>query len=312
VASGFSFRRLRYTKDCQGYPCVEPINQNEIIVGDWSGTLFWITLAPLAIKNKAFVATRIMGEPACTTLASLVLAPANPMLCAVATRGGFAAIWDRENNKVTHIASDSGPVHSVAWLGDTGYLLLGTGKYPLSAEVWQARLEAWKVDEAEPSLLATIALPGVCVSAIAPCPDESGQIVAFSGMRSQHQGFITLLNANSFFPQSFFDLPGLVDRVESTEQLILASGRDNIRAISREEGKEKWVHKVAGELADFAFDPECQQLLLSNGELISAVDGEVVEKCPALAECSCVRTRPDGGFVAVSRKGLIGVWEERE
>jgi hypothetical protein len=51
------------------------------------------------------------------------------------------------------------------------------------------------------------------------------------------------------------------------------------------------------------------QLLLSTGELISAGRGRVVENWPVLDECCCIRPRPEGGFVGVSRSGMIGVWE---
>jgi hypothetical protein len=56
-------------------------------------------------------------------------------------------------------------------------------------------------------------------------------------------------------------------------------------------------------------ESDSHQLLLSTGELISAGRGRVIENWPVLDECCCIRPRPEGGFVGVSKAGMIGVWE---
>jgi hypothetical protein len=109
---------------------------------------------------------------------------------------------------------------------------------------------------------------------------------------------------------SVFDLPfAMAGRVECSEELILVCNRGAVRAISREDGGEKWCHETAGVFTDFAYDIDSHQLLLSTGELISAGRGRVVENWPVLDECCCMRLRPEGGFVGVSKAGTIGVWE---
>ena len=129
-------------------------------------------------------------------------------------------------------------------------------------------------------------------------------------MKSQNRGFVSILNASSLLPISVFDLPvAIVSRVECTEELIFVSSAGAVRAIRRENGGEKWCHKTADETTDFAYDADSHQLLLSTGELISAGRGRVVATWPVLDDCCCIRPRPEGGFVGVSKSGMIGVWD---
>jgi hypothetical protein len=306
-----SFEKVRYTNDYPGVPCLAAVSQNEVIVGDYSGNLVRVQLSPFAVKSTAFVADKILGDMLIShTLRSLATPPDDTLLCAAATMGNHAAVWNSGGGKVCRVVPEDAPVHSVAWLRDSTYLLLGTGYYPLdSVTRRQARIELWKMDGDEPSYEDRVALPGTCIDAIAlskhPC-----QIVAFSGMRSQDQGFLSVLDATSLLPKSVFGLPfALAHRVECSEMLIFVCNRGAVRAISREDGGEKWCHGAAGELTDFAYDDDSFELLLSTGELISAGTGQVEENWPVLDECCCIRPRPEGGFVGVSRSGMIGVWE---
>lgn len=308
-----SFEKVRYTNNCEGYPCIAAVSQNEVIVGDWSGSLVRVQIAPFAVKGTAFVAGKLFGTTLInSTLRSLATPSDDTLLCAAATRGQHAAVWESGGSKVCHVVPEDGSVHSVTWLKGSKYLLLGTGDYPLDSRVRrQARIEVWKMDD-EPSCVDRVALPGTCVDAIAVSEDESCRIVAFSGMRSQDQGFLSVLDARSLLPKSVFDLPfAMAGRVECSEELILVCNRGAVRAISREDGGEKWCHQTAGTFTDFAYDIDSHQLFLSTGELISAGRGRGVEKWPVLDECCCMRPRPEGGFVGVSKSGMIGVWETK-
>ncbi|WP_088253230.1 hypothetical protein [Fimbriiglobus ruber] len=304
-----SFDQARYIGNCQGYPCLAAVSQNEVIVGDWSGNLVRVRLSPFAVMKTVFAAGRILGStPVNNIFRSLSPAPDDPGRCAVATSGAHAVVWDGESGTVRHVAPEAGPVHSVAWLG-SGHLLLGTGDYSLGAgaEKWP---EVWHLDGDEPSCVERVALPGTCVDAIAVTEDGQRQILAFSGLRSQDRGFVSVLNAASLLPISVFDLPfAMAGRVECTEELILVSNAGAVRAISREDGGEKWCHETVSESTDFAYDADSHQLLISNCELISAGRGRVVATWPVLDGCSCVRPRPEGGFVGVSKSGMIGVWD---
>lgn len=307
------FRSFRFSEGHVGFPCVISLNQNEVVVGDHSGNLFWVTLTPPAIKKQVFVATKIGNDSlACQNLRSLALAPTAPLLCAVATRGGHAAVWDIENDNVLRINPENGPVNSVAWLRGGRTLLIGTGYYALdSGKFPEARIEAWNIEGTEPEFLAFSALPGICVDGFGRTPDDEDQVVCVTGMRSQKQGFLSVIDTASFRPLSCYELPfAMAGRVECSEELIFIANRESIRAIRRRDGSEKWVHTVARSALDFACDFDENRLFLSNGQLISCSDGHVVKQLDALDDCCCVATRPEGGFVGVSTKGHIGVWDD--
>lgn len=305
-----SFAQARFTGNCQGYPCLAAVSQNEVIVGDWSGNLIRVLLSPFAVVNTVFAANRILGTiPVNNIFRSLSLAPDDPGRCAVATSGAHAIVWNCDSGTVRQVVPEAGPVHSVAWLGTT-HLLLGTGDYSLGPGIGrQARLEVWQLDGDELACVERVALPGTCVDAIAIAEDGPRQIVAFSGLRSHDRGFVSVLEAGSLLPISVFDLTAVrAGRVECTEELILLSNRGAVWAINRADGSEKWCHETASESTDFAFDADSHQLLLSTGELISAGKGRVVATWPMFDGCCCIRPRPEGGFVGVSKFGMIGVW----
>jgi len=313
MSSGLrSFETYRYTDAFSGYPCIASVSQDELIVGDWSGNLFCVTVSPFAVSNQAFVANKICGDLVVNnTLRSVRTGTENAMLHAVATRGNHAAVWDRGTNSVIRVVPNNGPVSAVAWIQDDEVLLLGTGYYSLTPGVTpQARIEAWKPDREESSFICRMALPGVSVDAITVSENDEGSldVIAFSGMKSQDRGFISILD-NMLVPKAFFELPSTtVTHLECTERLIFVSHSGKVQAFSRSDGNEVWCHEIAGALDDFAFDPDSYELFLPNGELISAEDGEVLETWPALPNCCCVRPRPEGGVFGVSTTGTIGVW----
>jgi hypothetical protein len=303
-----SFETYRYTNAYQGYPCLAPVSQNELIVGDWSGNLFFVTVSPFAVSKQVFVASKIFGDMIVKNmLRSLTISSENPMLCAVATRGNGATVWDCGKDDVIHLVPDDGLVNAVAWLQNDQILLLGMGDYPLSPGVAiKAQIEAWKPDKYESSFVCRVALPGVSVDAISVSHDEDGNldVVAFSGMNSQNRGFISILD-NMLVPKACFELPfAMVKRLECTEKVIFVSDYGSIHAFRRDDGSEIWSHDGA----DFAYDPYCHKLFLSHGELISPSNGRVEETWPVLPDCYSVRPRPEGGFFGVSTTGIIGVW----
>ena len=304
-----SFCQVGYPSKFPGHPRIASVSQNEVVVSDWSGNLYRIVLAPFEVRKMAFVAIKVGEVPVCNILCSLAPSAADPVVCAVATRGNRAAVWNSAKSDVVHIIPDCGLVGSVAWFGDTEYLLLGTGHYSLTSGVRpQARIELWKPNADEPSCLNRIALPGCSVDAIAVQLADN-QIIVFSGMEAQNQGFISVLEANTFSPQAVFDLPfAMVGRMECTEDLIFICHSGEVDCIYRSDGTVRWSHEIPGQSVDFAYDPHYHQLLLSNGELISARNGQLVETWPVLTDCCCVNPRPEGGFVGVSTAGIIGIW----
>jgi hypothetical protein len=72
-----ALREIRYTKEHAGFPCLASVSQDEVVVGDWSGRLFRVTLAPGRVKAEVFVASKVGGQAlVCNELRSLAV-PAN-------------------------------------------------------------------------------------------------------------------------------------------------------------------------------------------------------------------------------------------
>jgi hypothetical protein len=141
-----AFSEIRYGESIHGYPRITPVSQDEVIVCDWSGSLLRAALTPFTVLNKAFVASEVAGVLVNNTLCSLVPVSGVPSMCAVATRGGHAAVWDSSRGGVTLVVPEEGSVHAVAWLRGAEYLLLGTGVYALDSQFRpQAGLELWSV-----------------------------------------------------------------------------------------------------------------------------------------------------------------------
>ena len=126
-----SFRQIRYAHRCAGYPCIASINQQNLIVGDWTGHLFWIKLDPPSVHKQVRAALLLEGMLLCNDLGSLTIPRSNPAICAAATRGGYAAIWKMEKDQVQKVPSDSGPVNAVRWYSTDEILMIGTGFYAL-------------------------------------------------------------------------------------------------------------------------------------------------------------------------------------
>jgi hypothetical protein len=221
-------------------------------------------------------------------------------------------VWDGLSSTVQQITPEDGQVQSVSWLG-TSQLILGTGLYTLRAGASsQARLEVWQVDTDQHEFIRKVALPGVQVDAISVSyeDDEPQQIFAFSGLKSQDRGFVTVLDAESLVPVSVTEIPqAFSKRLECSERLIFVSTGGAVWALNRENGVIRWCHETSHERIDFAYDAESNQLLLSTGELLSAQQGRVLTTLTELVDCCCVRSLPEGGFVGISKSGAIGVWK---
>jgi hypothetical protein len=264
------------------------------------------------VNTKVFVANKIGGDlVVCRELRSLTVATDNPTKCAVAPNGTYAAVWDTVGGEISKINTDNyGSVHSVEWFNSSDHLLIGSGFYPLGTETPQARIELWRITAQEQALLGAVALPGVCADTIAR-PDDDDEFVCFSGLRNQKQGFLCVADANSLRPKAFHELPFAgVSRIECVGDLVFMSNGAYVRAIRKEDGREKWVRDLGTESADFARDSENEDLLLlSDGTMVTVGNARVVEQLPALKGCCAVAALPDGGFVGVSTDGVIGIWQ---
>ncbi len=87
-------------------------------MSDWSGHLTLLDLRRKAVAKTENVSFIVAGESlGCSTLTSLQIQPESQRRwCAVATRGGYAALWNLDSSKVTKIHPEGGgSVNAVAF-----------------------------------------------------------------------------------------------------------------------------------------------------------------------------------------------------
>ena len=51
-----SYREFRLAENFSGYPQLATIDRNELLVADWSGRVFWVSLVPPKINCEVIVA----------------------------------------------------------------------------------------------------------------------------------------------------------------------------------------------------------------------------------------------------------------
>jgi WD40 repeat protein len=306
--------RLRYPKGFFGFPCIVAKGTGEAVVSDWSGNLTLLDLHRKAVVKSENVSWMLDGQPlGCQTLASLDLQPELLRWCAVATRGGYAALWNPDSSEVVKIHPErGGSVNAVAFSPDGTRLALGTGLYNLTpGRAVRANIEVWSLSDGEPTHLMSTTLPGICVDRI-HWDTSLGQIVCTSGDESQEFGHLCCLDGDSLRADCLDRVPLVgVARVLATWDTCLVVHRDGIHAYDRQDFNLKWSHTESVERADLAYDETTDLLFHSAGTALS-LDGEVVGRIEMPEGVSCLTPKPYGGFLCVSKTGVVSTWEPDE
>lgn len=191
--------RLRYPKGFTGFPCIVAKGTEEAVVSDWSGNLTLLDLQRKSVVKHENVSWFLDGQSlGCKTLASLEIEPESRRWFAVATRGGYAALWNPDSSEVVKIHPErGGSVNAVAFSPDGTRLALGTGFYNLMpGRVVRAIVEVWSLSDGPPTYLMSTTLPGVCVDRILWDADLD-RIVCTTGDQSQGFGHLCCLDAES-------------------------------------------------------------------------------------------------------------------
>ena len=310
------------------FPHVVMLDRETAVVSDRTGWLRQLDIAAGRIRSQLFVGcTDVLGVcilPTCIELDSLCIDPASHGSCAVATRGGYAAVWRIGADTFQRLTPlEGGSVNAVAYSAGGGFIALGLGFYPLAdrrpARAEQAAIEVWAVDEDPSECHGRYALPGVCVDGIAWAP-ESDHIWCATGVRSQRGGLLMKLVPGTLRPVIFEELPFAMVRTliyaqdQSGNDFLVIAHRCGAAAFSTD-GLLLWyvetpecVDKSVG-ITDLAYSPETDQVLLSNGLIVSGREGREIWRLPPLAGCTSVAVRPGGGYVGVSQSGVLRCWD---
>ena len=292
-----------------GTPEVVALDANTFFANDWSGMIRkidWdagtITESPSAAGLEGMVGS---------TLRSLCSAP-NKALIAVATTAPWAAIWDLRADSMEKVHSDSGrTVFSITFSPDGKYLVLGTGFYPLdAAQVVEAAVEVWS-HGGEWKLELVAALPGACVDWLA-WHKSANALVALTGRRTQDGCFTSFLDGSTLKPLRISEpdvFPGYVCGLQEWPPAVAVFG-ENLTMIHLENSDTNdWSCSPQMSLAGACLDGE--YILTTSGHFLECASGQVVGEFPPLKGCCRVTVRPGGGYVGISKDGVLRVWEEQ-
>jgi hypothetical protein len=307
---------VHYSRDYVGNPSIVAIDRDRCAVADGTGHLTAVNLRSQEVGPRLFVG--IVGGTA-SNLRSLRRYPARPGGVAVATRGGYAALGDLDRQAVAKIHPvQGGTVQAVAVSPDGRWLAIGTGVYTLAGTPQPANMELWMLsDEQAPQYAGFAALPGVCVDSITWSPD--GDLIACAtGLRSQKSGFIGQLEAEGLRARSFFQMPWT-----GTGRLCYIDGefpgshvavvfRGGFRVLDANDGKEAWRidrPEAPDVLQDFDLISEDQQIVLTSGLVLDALDGTEKSRFLAMNDCTSIAARPGGGYIGASSRGRVYCWD---
>ena len=301
---------FHYSIGFVGFPRIVARGSDQAIVCDWTGAISLIDLPGKSIVKSENVATFLDGQPiGCTTLSSLQIEPETGRTCVVATRGAYAALWHLDSSEVLKIEAGRRPVNAVAYSPDGTRLAIGTGFYDLSSgRIVRPTIQVWELADSGPTRLMTTTLPGQCVDTILWEP-YSERIICVSGDKSQESSYLCCLDGDTLHSLCLDRIPiAMVSRILAVGDSYLVAHQGGVHAYDSSDFSPRWTHEEAVESADLAHDEETD-ILFFGGTTFLGSDGEVVGKAEFPGTFSSVTPRPDGGFLGVSKEGMISVWD---
>ncbi len=307
-----------------GYPLVAFCDTNLVLISDWSGFIKVVDTRLKTVQSEIFVGKKIMSAQPCSCLSSLCVNPANNQFCSVATRCGYAVLWEIGQPHFKSISPNFvGPVNCVAFSNEGTKLALGLGFYPLDDALWsnrgdEARIEIWRIDEEEPVFETSTKLPGVCTDCIA-WDQNDFEIACITGSRYQRQGFLIRLNAYDLSPVQFIETPGVMadsieyqyfDYQDSPERLAVGYNKGLLNSYPLTGYHEDfWSYKISQDIFDFCCDMEAMRIFTTNGKILNADDGSIIGEFEPLGDCSSLKINPPVGLVGISRTGVLRIWK---
>lgn len=302
---------VHYSRAYVGNPCIVAIDRDRCAVADGTGNITAVNVRTREVGPRLSVAG------AASNLRSLRRDSSRPGGVVVATRAAYAVVGDVDRGSVAKIHPvEGGTVQSVAISPDGRCLAIGTGAYSVTGPAQPAHLELWDLSHEEgPRHVRFVALPGVCVDAIAWSP--GGALIACAiGVRSQKAGFVAQLEAECLRARSFFDTPwagtGRLGYVEPSCRLLAVASRAGFRVLAAGDGHEAWRldrPESPDVLPDFDLVPEERLVVLTSGQVLDAVEGTGRSKFLAMNDCTSIAARPGGGYIGVSSRGRIYCWD---
>lgn len=162
--------------------------------------------------------------------------------------------------------------------------------------------------------LRTARLPGVSCDALHWTSDATG-IVAVVGAISQDESFVAWLDADDLHIEALCRVDdagpcyGRVVPATSGAHQAIAGLRDRIVLLDLEERIPILWSREMDAGGRFAYDDQDNRILTTNGDVMCASSGEVVDTLSSLDECEDAAFRQNRGFVGVSKNGVLRCWD---
>ncbi len=299
-----------------GYPEIVPLDSKRALVSTRMRRCFMLNLEKRTIRAEPEILPswiKVDDLDIGHSLQSLSISGGVHPVCAVATKVGWAGVWQLDTIESISIETENGgPVYSVAVNPSGDRIALGIGRYVLdSRSKPEASVELWRLADS-PVFVATKSLPGGVVDRM--IWDTDGEtILAATGDLSQTRGHLALLDGHSL---------GILEIAEiescGCQALYLNSASDRAILCMRnrfEIRRTNELRKIAKSL-DFcerlhgaAFSNGAKEVLLTNGFRIDLQSGEH-RQLPELPNCTGVALLPDGTGLGISSEGIVRVWRD--
>jgi hypothetical protein len=285
------------------------ISSELVLATTWSGYCLVIEVESGRAEMQPYVGHSGSGE----MLQSPVARSRGRQVCAVATRAAWAAVWAIGDYEARRIFADHGTVNAVALSADCSLLAIGTGYYPLGPAYPKCALEIWSL-VGTPRRLAMARLPDVVIDQIW-WDEDCELILVCSGEISQDRGHLWIFDSNSLELCDSAPIDYCMVRAGALVRggdWVLTAARDRLERRQRGElypiGKQ-WI--LSGSADTAAISDETSEVFFPDGQLIDFRTGEV-GSLPPLPDCAGVAARPGGGFVGLSRSGMLRVWDRSD
>lgn len=288
-----------------GYPDVLVLPNRRALITTWVGRCLLIDLETGEVEAQPLVGAKYVGS----TLQRLSVAGDKHSICAVATRSTWAGVWRLGDSVARRIPTEVSAANAVALSADGAFLAIGTGMYALGSHQPKCAVEIWAL-EGRPELVVSTRLPDAAVDRLL-WNHSAGCILAWSGARTQDRSHFWMFDENSLriLESAPFEDGGILEGGVDAVGRIVTVGRSLAECLevtdSRNRG-HRW--ELDGSAIAASLSDPGDEVLLSTGQLLELRTGEH-RWVEALPGCVGLGALPGGGFVGISKSGVIRIWE---
>lgn len=288
-----------------GHLALMPLSRERVLITTFLGRCLIVDVETGLARVQPTVAQGYVGAALYTPSVGL----GDRYTCAVATRSSWAGVWDVGDEAVRRVYTETGPCNSVAVSPSGDLLAVGTGFYPLSLPAPRCGLEIWNVD-GTPDLLSKLRLPDVAIDWIW-WDEDLDRLLAWSGVATQDRGnlwIFDIANLRLLDSVALHSSGVHTGALVNSRSEVLTVTTNQLEVRSRTDLEEIVFQRDLPAADSLAISIDTAEVLLTSGELYSFVDSGSRSLEP-LPGCIAVAARPGGGFLGLSKSGVLRTWD---